>query len=338
MVKKLTIRLLITLVIISFSVASERKVVADKSEIENPVGFSYYNDLPENQITPGDYFDILVEPNSEQELKTIVTNETSSEQTLVVTISDATTTEDGLINYYQSFQEEEQKSQLKLTEIVSGPAKVILKAGETKAVSFNVKTPATKFEGILLGGVELALEGSLEQTGSVSNTYAYVFSISVRESAAEVPIDLSSGEIAYFTKEADSHVSFDLRNESPEIVRALALETTIKKVENGQIITAKTVTGLKMAPQSVLNYVTPVSELADGWYEMKLNAIINDQDWHFTKQFEIRKGEINQQLRDPEKRTMGQKEEWITCLSTLIILLGAVFFYVKIKAINKTRS
>lgn len=264
------------------------KVSGEESAVNDGLGFTYYNQLPDNQISEGNYFDLLVKPGHKQTLVTEFRNEKKEEMTIQIRINDAKTAENGVIEYGMSSLESTTGNRYKLTDYLTGPDKVSLKAGEIKQVAFELTMPDTSFKGVILGGIQLAAitEGKESKSRvSIRNEFSYAFSISLRQTEALVPYQISFGE-AHFNSE-DKRVRLKMNNDSQEIIKNMTVSTIITAVDSDKVLIEAVTKNKKMAPMSVMTYPVSFPKAKLGRYKMVTKVSVEAEEWETEQEFDV---------------------------------------------------
>lgn len=311
------------------------QIVTVTARADTGIGFSYYNHKPKNQLSEGSYFDLLVKPKMKQTLVTEIRNESAETITVKISINDSKTTSSGVIDYGPSSLKNTKGLRIKLSDILTGPTEIVLKKGEVKDLEFKLVMPEESFKGILLGGIEL--EKVTKKTVStekisVSNKYAYVYSISIRENETLEPYKLSAVKSEYVTTARDGKVEVQVSNDSQEIVKGLKIASVITSVAANEVLVEQVTEDMKMAPMSIMNYLVDFPDAEPGKYQVKTIATIRKETWSWVNEFEV----LGQQ------QTVGTKElnednyrninfGWlIAIISTVVIGTGILFITIRL--------
>ncbi|MGY3747041.1 WxL protein peptidoglycan domain-containing protein [Vagococcus salmoninarum] len=326
--------------IMLFSVISCCSVLSltTKVQAEEGIGFSYYNQIPKNQLTEGSYFDLLVKPKDKQTLITEVRNESSESITVKVSINDSKTTGTGVIDYGPSNLKNTKGLAIKLNDILTGPTEVTLKKGEVKELEFQLVVPEKSFEGVILGGIQLEKVTKnivSKEAVSVQNKYAYAFSVSLREDKKKLAYDLNSVKSDYQVTSRGSQVTLEITNDTQEIVKDLKLSTIITALDAKEVLVEKVSDKIKMAPMSVMDYTVEFPKEAPGKYITRTTAQAGKQEWRWENEFEVLEQDQalgNQVLEDDEP---GKNSLFWVVAIILTLISGTGVLFVAIRLYKK---
>lgn len=131
---------------------------ATEKQQETGMSFTYGNEVPENQLKEGAFFDLLVAQGQEQVLETDLTNLTNQDLIINVSVSNATTTGAGVIDYGPSQDQHTANLTHGLTGILEAPASIKLPKNGKATLKMTLKMPAQSIKGVVLGGIHLQQE------------------------------------------------------------------------------------------------------------------------------------------------------------------------------------
>lgn len=329
--KKNIVRMTLIISLLWIGVSCPQKVLGEENE---GVGFSYYNHAPKNQIAEGGYFDLLVEPGTEQTLITEISNESAEEMTVKININDATTAETGIIEYGPSSLKGHSEREHSLSDILNGPEEVTLKKGETKRVAFKLTVPTKPFKGVLLGGIQLEKKMAKHEGKnalSIQNKYAYVFSVSLREEKAKSKIDLSSTESLFVLTNDGGQVNVMITNNSPEIISEMNLAAAVTRKGKKAVLVETALENVKMAPMSVMAYPIDLDQLEPGKYLTETTAKIGKKEWRWIEEFEIKKTENKVGIKNQTVNQSLTIKLGTVIAIVLILVAGTIVLFITIK-------
>ncbi|WP_207233184.1 DUF916 domain-containing protein [Holzapfeliella floricola] len=107
---------------------------------------------PDNQLNANDYDDLLITPNTSQDLSFVVQNSDNSARTFVVEANNATTS-DGIAVTYDEHERNNLLSPMFSDLIANRKQKITVPANTSQTVTFNLKYPSQQFDGVILGGI-----------------------------------------------------------------------------------------------------------------------------------------------------------------------------------------
>lgn len=257
--------------------------------LANGANFSIHAILPENQKTEGvSYFEFELQPDEEKRIEIEIVNGTSKEQTYSVEINTATTNMNGVIDYTK--RDVDDTIPISIGDIASVEPEIKVPAGGTIKVPIYLKMPDTTFDGILLGGISVAeVEGEEESQQQVTNRFSYSIAIVLSQGEIEVPINLDL--IDAFPEQLNRRtvISGAIQNSASTIVNELTVDARIYREHQDKPLFHRNATGLRMAPNSTFNFgvETENQALRPGNYRMSVLATSGEQEWEWSKDFEI---------------------------------------------------
>lgn len=315
-------------------------VRGESQQEELPINFSYQNRIPKNQNVKGNYFDLLVKPETIQTLVTEVSNLSQKDIVVKVMINDAKTTAQGLIEYGPNKLKSVGESELTLTNILKGPSEIELKKGETKEIEFQLKMPKKEFKGVILGGIQLQevkKEIARQEETKLENEYAYIFSVSVRETKEKADLQFSHERSYYENDLHDGKVKVMINNDSQEIAKEIKLESQVTSIETGEIVAELKRNEIKIAPMSIMAVELPYPNAKIGKYKVVNVMTINDRKLEFESEFEIK--DKNLKGKGNKVVAVTKTKSWLpSIIIGTIILLGSGALYVIIRQINCKKS
>lgn len=297
------------------------------------VGFSVKALLPENQVEGNfSYFNLRVQPNDVQTLKTNVYNSESEPITVALSVRNGTTNRNGLI-VYEETEADPNADFLSLTEIVSfTEEEIMIPPGESRIVSATLEVPEEPFDGVVLGGLhfEKVTDDNHSDTSDVmiQNRYAYVIGVVLSETDKEAPvefnlIDVKADLINYRTANV-----ITIENDSPNIVEDLVIDAKIFKDNDTKPLREKYQDNIKMAPHSMIEFVVDWEnkKLESGNYRVEVQVTYLDESWNWEESFVIEAEEaeqINREAIELEEEPLFKLNGFV--LSSTVVLVGIIF-------------
>lgn len=307
---------------------------AEQNE-ETGMSFTYANKVPENQLKEGDFFDLKMEKGQAQVLETELTNLTDQDLIINVSINNATTTGAGVIDYGPSEQPNTENLAYGLTDILKAPASVKLPKNGKTTLKMTLKMPTDSIQGVILGGVQLEQEvdetKTLNESVSINNQYAYIYSVSIRETE-ELPA--FAFESMDTTVEAKSKpiVSLNFSNQAPRIIKEMTVETLVTPKDSEKVLGEQRLEKVKMAPNSVMSIPLDV-ELDSGEYQTKTTVKVGDESWQWVEDFTIEAEKADKPAVETSQDATKQNSSWliIVVIVGLLIVGTGVLYIVIIK-------
>ncbi|MFD1549623.1 DUF916 and DUF3324 domain-containing protein [Levilactobacillus fuyuanensis] len=332
------LRVLVTLgtLLVAFGWMQQTKTAKAES-----VGYSVSTITPKNQddkkVT---YFALRVKPNEQQKLTIVIHNSSKSAKKFQVGVNQAMTNTNGVIDYSQSNPKLDSSLKVGIKDVFgkNDTQKVTVNAKSSKKVSVNYKMPAKKIDGMILGGVYVKElkdnnTGSKKNGVTISNAFAYVVGVRLRESGIDVAPDMRLNAVKAGSINGFSQVQANLQNPRPGLMKALKVVSKVTKQGSSKTVLSQTKEGMAMAPNSNFNYSIPWGDkqLTAGDYTLKLDAYAKGgYHWQFTKNFTITQKDISSlknRINTPQKSYLW----WFVGGGILIVLLLAIIVYLLMK-------
>lgn len=319
---------------------------AKDNHLSEGVPFTFTNFIPKNQLSVGNYFDLLMEPGQKQQLITELTNLSDKDLEITVSLHNATTTSAGKINYGPSEKGPMDILKAKVTDVVDVPEKLVIPKYSRKPLKLNVTMPKNSIEGVLMGGVHLKVSKMSQETSkkdvvSLENEYAYLYSISLREDKEEGNVEIKSSRSSYESTDDSANVSVGFQNTSSYIVRNMAVSVDILLNGTDEIIEHKVFSDMKMAPQSSIDIPVAVKPLEKGKYQSIVTVTIGREKWKWSESFvvsnrrDVSEEKENYNLIKVKKETIN----WLVIIGIVvsIIAVTVVIYQMLFQKNNKGR-
>lgn len=292
--------------------------------------YSISAELPSNQInTDATYFDLLVKPSEQQELKVVISNNDSVAHHYNVKVNRSETNTNGVVDYNKHSVAAPQSLKYDIETIASTPEKVMVPAKSTKTIVVKLQMPSGSFSGILLGGIRVA---ETDTTGSNSNSkgislqnkFAYVLGLQLRENKDITGIkpDMTLNQVKATQINNRNYISAHLENTAPTVMHTVRVKAKVYKAGSNQVFVQNDKSKMMMAPNSVFAYPVNANKypLEAGNYKLVVDAWAENAKyhWHFQKNFVITAAEANKL----NKTAVDQKKPKTNWLLYILIALG----------------
>ena len=291
--------LLIGIMLLSLSMTS---FAADDQEATT--GFNYKVNYPDSQEDKSlGYFKLMLEPGQKQDVSITFNNPGKEKIVVSADINSAKTNQNGVIEYGKSTLEKDKSLKYDLKDVMKGPDKVELAAGETKDVTYTITMPKESYEGVIAGGIELQKENqkgtASEQGGTrIINKYAYVIGVVLQEDKKDVPPELKLNKVSAGQSNYRNAIFVNFSNIMPSYVNDMTTEVKIMKKGSETTLYEKKQTAMRMAPNTMIDY--PVSmngeAMVPGQYvaDILVTSDERNQKWHWKQEFEITSKEADE--------------------------------------------
>lgn len=324
--------LLVALIIFSlFPIA----VKAKDSTTGSGLAFTVKTNLPDNQIDKNnDFYQLRMMPNQKQAVTATVYNTTNKSVTVNINVQTAVTSINGTIDYSKTLTSWDKSLKYKLNEIVSYPKRIIIPAGKSQNVTFNISMPNASYKGILLGGITFNQVDDNQSTSSsnstnIKNQYAYAVAIILKESDDQVAPNINLKSVKAGQNNGHNVINVNLQNDQSLLMSNVKIVAKVYAKSGKKPVYTTVNSDMQIAPNSQFKY--PVSlqstPMQPGKYRLELaltgTAYKETKTWHFTKNFTIKHQEatrFNQSDVDVSANTNNHM--------ILFIIVGAVLFIV----------
>ncbi|MBP2097277.1 DUF916 domain-containing protein [Enterococcus rivorum] len=290
--------------------------------------------------TAASYFDMILEPGQEEELKLLVKNNSDKEITVDITPNTARTSDSGTIDYSGIEAELSTTLPISFEKIVTGKQKVNVPANGKKEVLFKVMMPKESFDGAILGGfyvkqTNISDSKKAQEGVNINNEYAFVVGakLAQKKEVIEPQFKLSTIKVEKWNERHT--LGIKLINDAPKIMSNMTLETMIYQEDKQIKLFEKR--NFSMAPNSIfhLHEVIAPSELPKGTYKLKIVIKKEDKTYALQKNFKVSTPES---LAASDNVLNSDKQEYnrlyiliITILTLGLFILLTIIIYTRKK-------
>ncbi|WP_269924568.1 DUF916 and DUF3324 domain-containing protein [Enterococcus innesii] len=304
---------------------------------EGTLNFYVTPEFPESQVVgSSSYFDLNLSAGETEHLALKLQNASSDPIQVQVTPHTAYTNVHGVVEYGKDAEEADPSLPHSLDELIDPSGIIELAGNETKTISVPLHMPKESFEGFLAGGLRVSEvkeedEETPEGEGvAIKNEFAYVIGVVVSNSRNSVQPDLELLDVFADQLNYRNVISANLQNFTPAFVNQLAVEATVQRVGEDDILYKASEEMMQMAPNS--NFHFPISLEGDrfqaGEYVLKLKATSGEEEWTWEQTFTIETEEARSFNRADV--TIDTSTNWwmvgaISLLLLLVIILLSLF-------------
>lgn len=294
--------------------------------------------LPKSQISKKiTYYDLQLEPNQTEKLSIKVINTGSKRSTITVGANNAYTSDNGVIAYDQTQKPLLNNAQPSLATMVQGKRtqKVTLDPGKIETVTFKIKMPAKKYNGIVLGGIQAVGEADKSGKNTIKNRIAYVVGVVLQNSQTHVSPNAKISDAKPMYRNLTQGVQVHMANNRSINISKMRVESHLYL--NKKQVKKFTQSGLQMAPHSSFNYFIPKSNLKPGKYELKM--LVTGADGFQKKlstQFSVSEKEAK---ATAQPRVVNRSNSnlwlWITIGVLVVLIIGGLAVWNFYRSANK---
>ena len=301
------------------------------------VGYTVNAVLPKNQDdSSATYFALRVKPGQRQNLTVAISNETKKSQRFQVNVNQAVTNNNGVIDYSQTNPDLDSSLKVGIRDVFAKQKlpTVTVPAKSSKNVSVQLKMPTKKINGMILGGINVRKLGTsnnqAKQGVSLTNTFAYVIGVRLRESAINVAPNMALLSVKAGQSNSLNQVNAVLQNPEPGIMSNLKVKAQVTKANDSKVILQNEKSNMAMAPNSHFTYALPWGnkQLKAGTYTLTLDATAKGgYHWHFVKNFTVTTKQLNQLANKYNQPQQKNYFWWFVAGGVIILILLAVIIY-----------
>ncbi|MFS1021107.1 DUF916 and DUF3324 domain-containing protein [Enterococcus casseliflavus] len=306
------------------------------AQAEETLSFYVTPEFPESQIEGSNsYFDLNLGVGETETLALKLQNASREAIQVQVTPHTAYTNVHGVVEYGKDAQEPDSSLTYSLDELIDPSGIIELAGNETKTITVPLHMPEELFEGFLAGGLRITeVKEEQEETTSneegvaVKNEFAYVIGVVVSNSRDSVQPDLDLLDVFADQLNYRNVISATIQNFTPTFVNRMAVEATVQRVGEDEVLYEASEEMMQMAPNSHFDF--PISLEGDrfqsGDYVLNLKATSGEEEWSWKRTFTIEADEARSLNRADV--TIDTSLNWwmIGSIVLGILLLGVILY------------
>lgn len=306
------------------------------AQAEETLSFYVTPEFPESQIEGSNsYFDLNLGVGETETLALKLQNASREAIQVQVTPHTAYTNVHGVVEYGKDAQEPDSSLTYSLDELIDPSGIIELAGNETKTITVPLHMPEELFEGFLAGGLRITeVKEEQEETTSneegvaVKNEFAYVIGVVVSNSRDSVKPDLDLLDVFADQLNYRNVISATIQNFTPTFVNRMAVEATVQRVGEDEVLYEASEEMMQMAPNSHFDF--PISLEGDrfqsGDYVLNLKATSGEEEWSWKRTFTIEADEARSLNRADV--TIDTSLNWwmIGSIVLGILLLGVILY------------
>ncbi|MEJ6347677.1 DUF3324 domain-containing protein [Holzapfeliella sp. He02] len=302
---------------------------------------------PENQINNSknkSYLDLLVTPDSEQNIEFDISNLSDKKQHFVLELSDATTSNGLSIDYGKT--NNKIIGSPKMSDMISpenSHIKLAVPPLETIRVTVPFKYPSQKFDGLILGGATISMDEDYENSTSkpsgigISSKFRYALGIQLRSDVnSYVKPNLQLIDAKQDSDNYHPIIRTTLQNNKPSYISQMNTSFTLEN-QNGEIIEKQESTLGQVAPISEFELLFRLSKgsLKPGIYTLSghVNSKKTGDSWDFKKSINVDNDNFNKTNSNDVTKT-NRSIPWYL----IIIVLLFIIIFILLVIIFKKRK
>lgn len=307
---------------------------------EASLNFYVTPEFPDSQVEgSSSYFDLNLEPGATESLSLTLQNASDEPIQVRITPHTAYTNVHGVVEYGKDAEEADSTLMYSLDEVIESPEVIDLAGNETKTIEVALHMPQTSFDGFLAGGLRISEvkeeteeEPTDEEGVAIKNEFAYVIGVIVSNSRDSVKPDLKLLDVFADQLNYRNVISATIQNFTPTFVNRMAVEATIQRVGEEDILYEASEEMMQMAPNSHFHF--PISLDGDrfvaGNYLLKLKATSGEEEWSWEREFTI-EAEEARSFNRADVTIDTSTNWWMIGAISLLLLLVVILLYLIIK-------
>ena len=309
-------------------------------QAEETLSFYVTPEFPESQIEGStSYFDLNLAGGETETLALKLQNASSEPIQVQVTPHTAYTNVHGVVEYGKDAQEPDNSLMYSLDELIDPSGVIELAGNETKTITVPLHMPEELFEGFLAGGLRITeVKEEQEETTSneegvaIKNEFAYVVGVVVSNSRNAVKPDLELVDVFADQLNYRNVISAKIQNFIPTFVNRLAIDATIQRVGEEEVLYEASDEMMQMAPNSHFDFQISLEgdRFVAGDYLLKMTATSGEEEWSWEREFTI-EAETARSFNRADVTIDTNTNWWMIGAISLVILLIAVILYLIIK-------
>jgi len=297
--------------------------------------------FPENQREIiGNFFDLIMEPGSEQIIEIEIYNGSSETRTYLIDVTIATTSNGGAINYHTvEGVLPDSTMGFTLEELVSVSPDVMIESGESVRVPIIITMPAEEFDGVIAlgitvdGGVVEEEEIELPDVGSgmvISHEFATSMALLIRQTEERVDPDLALLDVRANQWDHRNVITATLQNFERAFVHQMYANATVRAVGETEILYERSASMMQMAPNSNFDFGIHLDGEAfvAGEYAFRIEINSDNGDWVFERNFTITSDEAD--YFNATDLSIPRTPLWIFIAGGAVLLLILTLIFIRI--------
>ncbi|EOH59041.1 DUF916 and DUF3324 domain-containing protein [Enterococcus mundtii] len=314
---------------------------------EGTLNFYVTPEFPESQVEgSSSYFDLNLAAGETERLSLKLQNASSEPIQVQITPHTAYTNVHGVVEYGKDAEEPDPTLPYSVDALIEASEVIDLAGNETKTVEVALRMPEASFEGFLAGGLrikevrEAEEEPTSEEEGvAIQNEFAYVVGVVVSNSRDSVQPDLELHDVFADQLNYRNVISANLQNFTPAFVNQLAVEATVQRAGEDEVLYTANEEKMQMAPNSNFNF--PISLEGDrfrsGDYVLKMTARSGEDEWQWERKFTIDTDEARA-LNQQDVTIDTSINWWMVCSIILLVSLLGIVLYLFIHKRKKEQT
>ncbi|OTP47513.1 hypothetical protein A5884_003484 [Enterococcus sp. 7D2_DIV0200] len=203
-----------------------------------------------NPITPSiqrqgsknKYFDVLMAPGEDTDLKVNLKNTTDKDLTIDIDVVPATTNGFGNIEYSDKGLRNSVNLPMDIKKNIEFPEQIVLKSNSTQEVNFRLHMIDKKFDGKIVSGIHFEEHDQKEkirddstESVAINNLFAYNLALVAAQNKNVVSSELELKGSHFITESGVSNAVIDVENVGAEFANDISTELKIENISSNSI-------------------------------------------------------------------------------------------------------
>ncbi|HHJ5066841.1 TPA: DUF916 and DUF3324 domain-containing protein [Enterococcus hirae] len=247
------------------------------------------------------YFYLEEHPNDTDQIKVKLINDSNDSKVLNIKVTNANTNSNGLVDYTGLLKDHKLLKEPLNSIVKPQKEEVTLAPKSEEIVTFDLKMPSEKQDGIILGGIvvsESKDKSEKNENMAVGNTYSYTLGVLLTNDPnvkinQNISVELEN--VGAILSNGRKIVQANILNPNPYIFGEATVSGKIMNEDETKVIQEAKKESVKIAPLSVFpfQFDWKKENLKPGTYIFEGLVKTSDNQWKFKKAFTITSEEAN---------------------------------------------
>ena len=263
------------------------------------VGYSVIPQPSKKQVNnQNTYYDLKLLPGEKEKLKVTIKNNSDKAITIDTNVDKATTNSNGVVEYKDSGKRKSANLKYDIRDFAKPSVESVkLSPNESKEITYEVTQPKDSFDGVIAGGINFIQknddEGESSNKGgmSVKNQYGYSIALVLHGAKDISGHKVSADKLTLKQLNGRTNFCLPISNETASFLNKVNIKGNV--YADGKVVYSDETSNAQIAPNSVYEYSigTNQTKLAPGEYTAKVSVESKGENWAFTKDIKVSKGE-----------------------------------------------
>lgn len=276
--------------------------------------------------------DLKMNPSEKKKLLIELKNNTNQETIVQAKIVTAKTNDNGNIDYSLKNMKQDHSAAITFNDLATlSDEDISLSGNEKKQIVCEIEMPSMGFDGEVLGGIYFEEEESEDRILPINTHFFQVIKVLVNETNKKVAPKLELEKVMIAQRNRRNVVLVNIQNTQPAIVENLDIKAKLYYENEQKPRYESHQSQLKMAPNTNFDYKIDLKAqpFLAGHYKVNVQAVNNNQIWHWEEKFTINKKEAQKYNSTAIKLTSDKQAR----IPTVVIIEVVILFFILIGAL-----